>query len=200
MSIREISCVGIDEVGRGPLAGPVAVCALAASTAMIKKFADIKESKQLSRSAREEWYECLCRARGPELLFATSFVSGSVIDKRGINRAIRCALTRSLAKLSLDPNSVEVLLDGGLHAPDVYVHQKTIIHGDAQETVIAMASVVAKVLRDRRMSREAFRYPHYGFEQNAGYGTAKHIQAITQYGFSPLHRRTFCGNFPQIEG
>lgn len=192
--------IGIDEVGRGPLAGPVAVCALAASPAVLKRFAEIKESKQLSPRAREEWYARLCRARGPQLSFATSFVSSSVIDKKGINRAIRLALARSLAKLSLDPDAVEVLLDGGLRAPSNYLHQKTIIHGDAQETVIAMASVVAKVLRDRKMSREALRYPQYGFEQNAGYGTAKHIQAIVRYGFSPLHRRTFCGHFCSEEG
>jgi ribonuclease HII len=191
--IRQI--VGIDEVGRGPLAGPVAVCALAASPAMVKSFVQIRESKQLSPRAREEWYARLFHARGPELLFATSFVSASVIDQKGISAAIRLALARSLAKLSLDPGTVEVLLDGGLRAPNIYAHQKTIIHGDAQETVIAMASVVAKVLRDRKMSKEALSYPQYGFERNVGYGTAEHIHAIAKHGLSPLHRRTFCANF-----
>lgn len=200
MKRRDRWLIGVDEVGRGPLAGPVAVCALAASPSMVRRFAQIKESKQLSPRAREEWYARLLRARGHELSFATSFVSASIIDKKGINAAIRLALTRSLAKLSVDPDSVEVLLDGGLHAPVEYRHQKTIVHGDARETVIAMASVVAKVLRDRRMSREALRYPHYGFEQHAGYGTEKHAKAIARYGLSPLHRRTFCGNFLQGEG
>ncbi|MEK7118425.1 MAG: ribonuclease HII, partial [Patescibacteria group bacterium] len=138
--------IGVDEVGRGPLAGPVAVGALLATTNMVKRFRMIKESKQLSPEARERWYAQML-TRGNGLRFAVSFVAAGIIDKKGIMFAIHLALSRSLKKLNVLPSACAVLLDGGLKAPTKYSNQKTIIHGDAKETVIAMASVVAKVLR-----------------------------------------------------
>ena len=189
--------IGIDEVGRGPLAGPVAVGALFAAPKIIKKFRSIKESKQLSLSKREEWYARMKVSVGKELRFAVSYVSADIIDKKGITFATRLALLRSLEKLKISPKSCEVLLDGGLRAPKQYVRQKTIIHGDAKETVIAMASVVAKVLRDRRMVRLHKRYPDYGFAAHKGYGTKAHYRALKKYGFSPEHRESFCGNVIQ---
>jgi ribonuclease HII len=183
--------IGIDEVGRGPLAGPVAVGALCATSRMLKKFRAIKESKQLSPAGREEWYARMMDAVGDELFFAVSFVSAEIIDRKGIVFAIRLALTRSLKKLQVSPDSCTVLLDGGLHAPNEYVRQKTIIRGDANETVIAMASVVAKVLRDRRMVRLHKKYPEYGFAAHKGYGTKAHYRALKQHGPSTLHRRSF---------
>ncbi|OGZ07924.1 MAG: hypothetical protein A3D65_06100 [Candidatus Lloydbacteria bacterium RIFCSPHIGHO2_02_FULL_50_13] len=186
--------VGIDEVGRGPLAGPVVVGALLATPKLLKHFRLIKESKQLSPQKREEWYARIKLLVGKELRFAVSFVSANVIDKKGITYAIRLALVRSLKKLKVSPNSCEVLLDGGLSAPKKYPRQKTIIHGDAKETVIAMASVVAKVLRDRRMVRLDKKYPQYRLAAHNGYGTKAHYRAIKKHGRSLEHRKSFCGN------
>ncbi len=187
--------IGVDEVGRGPLAGPVAVGAVLATPRMLWRFRAIKESKQLNPKQREAWVLSINASCGEELSFAVSFVSAGVIDKKGITFAIRTALRRSLAKLDVDPESVLVLLDGGLHAPECYSQQKTIIRGDATETAIAMASVVAKVARDRHMIRLHKKFPQYDFPRHKGYGTALHIAAIKKHGLSVLHRKSFCGNF-----
>ncbi len=189
---KERFFIGIDEVGRGPLAGPVAVCALAATPVMIRRFRSIKESKQLTPDARARWDSAIRAAAGDDLRFAVSFVSAGVIDRKGIAPAIRLALARSLQKLALPPESVCILLDGGLHAPLDYTDQHTIIRGDAQETVIAMASVVAKVARDRFMDKQHPRFPQYGFLRHKGYGSPAHIAAIRRHGLSPLHRASFC--------
>lgn len=186
--------IGIDEVGRGPLAGPVAVGALCATPRMLKKFRLIKESKQLSHAQREVWYERIVAACGNELCFAVSFVSPQIIDRSGITFAIRLALARSIEKLAVDPKACMVLLDGGLKAPEKYLYQQTIIHGDAQEVAIAMASVVAKVLRDRRMVRLHKKYPQYGFALHKGYGTKAHYRALKQHGPAQIHRKSFLGS------
>lgn len=183
--------IGIDEVGRGPLAGPVAVGAVVATPAMLRRFRDIKESKQLTSRAREEWSALIQKAMGGELRFAVSFVSAKMIDQKGIAWAIRSALAASLKKLKVNPGECRVLLDGGLCAPPEYKAQQTIIRGDAQETVIAMASVIAKVARDRRMTALAATSPLYGFAAHKGYGTRMHIRAIQKHGPSPEHRLTF---------
>lgn len=183
--------IGIDEVGRGPLAGPVAVGALAARPHIIRRFREIKESKQLSPRARDAWAARIKAEEGEGLHFAIAFVSASVIDRIGINPAIARALAQALKRLPIAPSDAWVLLDGGLHAPLQYRHQKTIIRGDASETVIAMASVIAKVTRDARMAQLGLRYPEYGFERNAGYGTLFHQTAVRTHGPSPVHRRTF---------
>lgn len=186
--------VGADEVGRGPLAGPVAIGAIFVTPKTLAKFQSIKESKQLSSKQREKWYARMKVSIGKELRFAVSFVSADIIDKKGIVFAIQLALSRSLKKINVSPKNCTVLLDGGLHAPKEYVHQKTIIHGDAKETVIAMASVVAKVLRDRRMVRLDKKYPEYSFATHKGYGTKAHYRALKKHGLSPEHRKSFCRN------
>lgn len=187
--------IGIDEVGRGPLAGPVAVGALCATTKMLKQFRRIKESKQLTPKEREAWCARMQSERGRELQFTVSFVSAQLIDRKGIVFAIRLALARSLKKLHVSPSACEVLLDGGLKAPNEYRKQKTIIKGDAKETVIAMASVVAKVLRDKRMVRLHKKYPKYGFADHKGYGTKAHYRALKKHGLSPEHRGSFLKSF-----
>lgn len=189
--------IGVDEVGRGPLAGPVAVGACVASPRIVYKFRHIKESKQLSPRQREAWYARLLAARGKEFACAVSFVSARMIDRIGIVEATRRALNRSLLMLEKTLSThgalytCTVLLDGGLQAPSRYTHQRTIIRGDATETIIAMASVVAKVERDRLMQRLHRKHPRYGWDRNAGYGTKAHIAAIKTYGRTPEHRRTF---------
>lgn len=179
-------------MGRGPLAGPVAVGAVLVSPRMLKNFHDIKESKQLTQLAREEWVKKMQSLHSDELRIAVSMESASTIDRIGIVPAIRRALERSLQKLEVDADECQVLLDGGLYAPECYTRQRTIIHGDARETVIAMASVAAKVHRDRYMVRLHKKYPLYNFDQHKGYGTRQHMQALKIYGLSSMHRVSFC--------
>lgn len=187
--------VGVDEAGRGPLAGPVAVGAFCvrADNADFKEFSSgVKDSKQLSEKKREEWF---LRMRG-KFSFAVSFASARMIDKQGLSFAIRHALTSSLKKLSCPPEQTLVLLDGGLRAPAGYLFQETIIRGDETEPVISFASIAAKVSRDRIMNRMAQRYPAYGFDRHKGYGTAAHYEAISRYGIlKNIHRQSFLKKF-----
>lgn len=189
--------IGIDEAGRGPLAGPVAVGAVAVPVKIVRhvvsgKFGGVKESKQLTSAAREAWLSTLVEARSAGYLdFRCAFSSERVIDRTGIVSATARALARAITELSLNPSRVLVLLDGGLKAPGHFGNQKTIIRGDESEALIALASIVAKVHRDRKMIRYAARYPEYGFERHKGYGTAFHFECIAQYGLTPIHRASF---------
>lgn len=188
--------VGVDEVGRGPLAGPVTVAAVKVSVvnmaAAKKLLSGIRDSKQLTEQHREKWYRVVTST--PLIAYALTYVSAPVIDRDGITGAVRRALTRSLDKLTLDPERAHILLDGGLVAPSQFTSQETIVRGDAQEPLIAAASIIAKVHRDARMVRYARAYPQYGFERHKGYGTEVHRNAILEHGLSPLHRKSFCGS------
>ena len=184
--------IGIDEVGRGPLAGPVAVGAVFASKRILRNFRNIKESKQLTPLAREEWLQKMEALIGDELCIAVSMVSAKMIDRIGIAPSIRNALARCLEKLDVNANDCQVLLDGGLYAPEHYTNQRTIIRGDTSQTIIAMASVAAKVHRDRYMIRLHKKYPLYGFDIHKGYGTRKHMDALKAHGLSDMHRVSFC--------
>ncbi len=186
--------IGIDEVGRGPLAGPVAIGAVLTTPDVLVRFKDIKESKQLSEKKREFWNEKIRSEEGVLLKSVVTYVSANEIDELGIAVAIRRALYEALNMLDVSPDDCRVLLDGGLHAGEAYAHQETIIGGDAKETIIAMASVVAKVSRDRLMVSLDAHYPAYGFAKHKGYGTKAHIDAIRTNGLSKEHRRSFCKN------
>lgn len=190
--------IGIDEVGRGPIAGPVAVGAFVFLKPQAKQFfKGVKESKQISEAKREEWFEKIKEAQKLGLInFAVTFQSEKVIDAKGISFAIKKCLSDSLKKLKIDPKEAEVRLDGGLKAPSEYEKQKTIIKGDAKEQVIALASICAKVLRDRKMREWAKKHPNYGFEVHKGYGTKGHYEAIKKYGLTALHRRSFLQKRP----
>ena len=186
--------IGIDEVGRGPLAGPVAVGAVAVTPRLLRRFRAIKESKQLSPQKREAWAKeilLIAREEKDELRTAVTMVSAKEIDRNGIVPAIKKALAVSLKKLDINPDDCEVLLDGGLVAPPEYKRQQTIIRGDAKKTVIAMASVIAKVKRDAYMVQLDKKYPQYGFAQHKGYGTKAHYVAIKKHGISNMHRKSF---------
>lgn len=188
--------IGIDEVGRGPLAGPVAVgavCIKAEYTRHVKKlFPVVKDSKKLTPKARAEWRE---RIRDAEhmgyLSCAVSYVAPSVIDKKGLTASIQIALAQSLSEIEHDANETKVLLDGGLHAPKQYLVQRTIIKGDEKELAIALASIVAKVARDARMVALSKKFPQYGFEKHKGYGTRDHYTALKKHGPTPHHRTSF---------
>ncbi|MDE1974937.1 MAG: ribonuclease HII [Patescibacteria group bacterium] len=194
--------IGIDEAGRGPLAGPIAVGAFAVkSEKALNEFRGVKDSKQLSEAQREEWFgKIKTQKANGKVYYAVSFSSAAIIDAHGITRATRTALNRCLKKLeakgfAAPGYSCKVMLDGSLYAPSRYVNQRTIIDGDAKHAIIALASICAKVLRDRKMKRLSRRFPGYGFEVHKGYGTKAHYGAIKKLGPSEMHRRSFLKSF-----
>ncbi len=194
--------IGVDEVGRGPLAGPVTVCAFAVradrevEVRAALEDAGCGDSKQLSSSVRERVARAARRAvaRGAARASVRS-VSAAAIDRDGINAAIARALSLALSSLGIEAESCDVRLDGGLRAPRRFTCQRTIVRGDGSDLWIGAASCVAKVYRDGAMSRLAARYPGYGFEEHAGYGTLGHRRAMRRLGLSPIHRRSFCRGF-----
>ncbi len=195
--------IGIDEAGRGPLAGPVSVAAVAIPASLyrnvIQQFKGVKDSKQLSSNARERYFKQIKKQSKRSLLYAVSLVGNKCIDRIGIVGAIDRALARSLEKLSIPPSKAKILLDGGLHAPKLYVFQKTIIRGDEKEKVIALASIVAKVRRDRHMVKIAKKHKGYAFEIHKGYGTKAHIEVIQRKGLCVIHRRSFCHSLQKVK-
>lgn len=188
--------VGIDEAGRGPLAGPVAVGAVMVERKFLKDFTilfrGVKDSKKISAQKREAWFKKLENAtRGGKVSFRVSFSGSGTIDKRGINAAIARSIAVSLKGLSCPLRDSIILLDGGLRAPGAYRSQKTIIRGDEKIMIISLASIAAKVLRDRLMEKFSLEFPQYGFEQHKGYGTKEHFKKIKKHGLSKIHRRSF---------
>lgn len=185
--------LGVDEAGRGPLAGPVAVGIVAVSEGfdVVKEFPGVADSKKLSEKKREEFFEMLEKRAGQgEVRFTVEFESAAAIDERGIASALRNALTRGLRALAPDAALVRVQLDGALRAPSEY-EQETIIRGDALIPLISLASIAAKVARDRLMVALAAEYPHYGFEKHKGYGTRAHYDALARRGPCAVHRMSF---------
>lgn len=188
--------VGIDEAGRGPLAGPASVACVAIHSDEVQRaFPIVRDSKKLSPKKREVWFEEILRLKKEGALsYASDLIGADIIDTKGITHAIKQGVVIVLAEVNV-PTDTQILLDGGLKAPQEYTNQKTIIRGDEKELAIALASVVAKVTRDRYMIELAQTYPEYGFEIHKGYGTKKHIQAIVEKGLSVVHRKTFCRRF-----
>lgn len=196
--------IGIDEAGRGPLAGPVAVgVALVAADFDWALLPGVNDSKQLTERKREEIYQQAKRLeRAGVLITAVTLVSARQIDRFGIVPAVSKGMVRSLAKVTqsfgvgVDWNTIMVKLDGGLKAPAECVQQETIIKGDSKEKVIGLASIMAKVMRDRYMVRKAKldAYAHYNFAQHKGYGTKLHRAAIADHGLSTEHRVSYCRN------
>ncbi|MEK9131327.1 MAG: ribonuclease HII [Patescibacteria group bacterium] len=193
--------VGIDEVGRGPIAGPVAVGACSVPADFDFSFCrGIRDSKKLTARGREEWEKKIMYAQEEgKLLYAVAFVSSKAIDTKGLSYAIKKALATSLRKVTTDPKYTQVLLDGGLKAPAEFIYQKTIVKGDEKEPVISLASIVAKVTRDRHMVKLSKQYPHYDFHVHKGYGTRAHYQKLKRYGLSPEHRRSFLKGLKDVD-
>lgn len=186
--------IGIDEVGRGPVAGPVTVCACVVRTIDYKKFKweGLTDSKNMSIKNRELWYkEVLKMKSSNEVRFSVVYRSNVFIDKKGISLAIKECIIKSLKDLKLNPKECLVLLDGSLKAPKEYLNQKTIIKGDQKEKIISLASVIAKVSRDKKMDTLHKKYPNYAWNKNKGYGTREHYKAIKAQGLTPLHRHSF---------
>lgn len=188
--------VGIDEAGRGPLAGPVAVGACVFYDKRVKNLLrEATDSKKMTALARLRVFKKICDLKDKGLLdFSVCFSSNRMIDEKGIVFAINKALKKSLSNLNLDPRCTEVLMDGGLHVPNEYKNQRAIIRGDSKIKEISVASICAKVMRDNLMSRLSRKFPNYGLDIHMGYGTKMHREAIKQKGLSVIHRKTFCKN------
>jgi ribonuclease HII len=185
--------IGIDEAGRGPLAGPVAVGLVAVREGfdVAGEFPGVRDSKQLSEKKREQLFELLVtRVAQGDARYQVELESAEAIDREGIALVIRRALRRGLDALAPDSRWVTVLLDGGLRAPVEYA-QESIIRGDESIPLISLASIAAKVTRDRLMNDFAKQYPAYGFERHKGYGTKTHYEALKNYGLTVIHRRSF---------
>lgn len=197
--------VGIDEAGRGPLAGPLSVAAVCLSVQKRLSTKEIiediclgvRDSKQLSFKNRDHIFDKLVTAsKSTESGFSYSatFVKPATIDRWGMSKALHSAVSRVLSKLNISPDISDIRLDGSLKAPDEYKNQETIIKGDVTEPVISAASVIAKVRRDQAMIRYSKVFPEYGFDRHKGYGTFEHRKAIKKYGPSEIHRQIFLRN------
>jgi ribonuclease HII len=182
---RGSSVAGVDEAGRGPLAGPVVAAAVVLPAGVCVEGAD--DSKALTATVREDLYT---RIRASALCIGVGAASVREIDRRNILRATTVAMQRALARLSVAPDHVVV---DGLPVKHLGREHEAVVDGDALIHSIACASIVAKVVRDRLMHRLARRYPGYAWERNAGYGTAQHRAAIDELGLTPHHRLTFTG-------
>ena len=177
---------GIDEVGRGPLAGPVV-----AGAVILPKDCDIlylNDSKQLSEKKREELYEVIMEKA---VSVGLGYVSPERIDEINILQATFEAMREAISKLEPQP---DLLLNDAVTIPKVTIKQVPIIKGDAKSISIAAASIVAKVTRDRLMVKYDSVFPEYGFASNKGYGAAMHIEALQKYGPTPIHRKSFIKN------
>ena len=178
---------GIDEVGRGPLAGPVV-----AGAVILPKDCDIlyiNDSKQLSEKKREELYDVILEGA---VSVGIGMASPERIDEINILQATYEAMRQAISKLSVQP---QLFLNDAVTIPEVQIPQVPIIKGDAKSVSIAAASIVAKVTRDRMMEEYDKVLPEYGFASNKGYGSAAHIEALKKYGPSPIHRKTFITHF-----
>lgn len=186
--------IGLDEVGRGPLAGPLVVGAVILPQGVIIE--GLNDSKQVPEKKRlliaERIYAV---ARG----YATVFVDAGRVDSDGITRSLKSAFKSAaeavVLEVTTDEDSCIYLLDGlPMHLSEREVN---VIHGDARCPSIAAASIIAKCARDQYMLSIAHEFPEYGFDRNKGYGTAAHMEAIRKFGLCPYHRRSFCSSFFQ---
>lgn len=180
---------GIDEVGRGPLAGPVvAACVVMPSGFAIKdkKLLGVKDSKKLSEKKREELFDIIMEAF-PAI--GIGLCDHNTIDRINILEATFLAMKKSLGDLKEKPDCI--LVDGKFKIPNLSLAQKTIIKGDSLVFLIAAASIIAKVTRDRMMKEADEKYPQYGFAQHKGYGTKFHMEALKVYGACAIHRKSF---------
>lgn len=214
--------IGIDEVGRGALAGPVTVAAVAAPKDLRLKISaengpasdgkdlrvPLRDSKKLNSKQREVWFNFIKKSA---LCYGIASVSPKIIDKINISNAANLAATRAFVKLiancsvakqppekPLPITKIKIFLDGGLYlnkkiltTGGYTLNPKTIIKGDEKIPAISLASIVAKVTRDRYMKKLHKKYPKYDFINNVGYGTDKHTKAIKKFGRSPAHRKSF---------
>lgn len=177
---------GVDEVGRGPLAGPVTCCAVIMD--LDDLIVGVNDSKKVSKSKREKLFDVIT---SKAIAVSTVSYPPEKIDEMNILNATKACMKDAITSLAVKPDVVIV------DALQLDIPYKTfgIIHGDALSYSIGAASIVAKVTRDRYMEEMAKEYPQYDFEHNMGYGTAKHISALKEFGPTPIHRKSFIGHF-----
>ena len=177
---------GVDEAGRGPLAGPVVAACVVFGRDMPLPRAD--DSKKLSEKARDKLYDDIT---GSALAWGVGIVSNEIIDEINILEATHLAMKTAVESCKRSP---EIVMVDHLRIKNIDIPQLPITHGDALSVMIGAASIVAKVTRDRMMYEYANQYPEYGFEKHKGYGTKAHYDAIREYGMLPIHRRSFLKN------
>jgi ribonuclease HII len=181
--MKTIWVAGVDEAGRGPLAGPVYAAAVILNPA--RRIAGLADSKKLSAAKREALFDVIQR---DAQAWAIASASVAEIDAINILQASLLAMRRAVEGLATPPH--RILVDG-LFCPNVAMPARAIVKGDAQEPAISAASILAKVARDREMHKLHAHYPHYGFDVHKGYGTAVHLAALAAHGVSPVHRRSY---------
>ena len=187
--------VGVDEVGRGPLAGPVVCAAVVMPLEEAALVIGVDDSKKLSEKKREELAE---EIKKKAIAYTMVEVSEKTIDEINILEATRLGMKQAVETLVLPKElgeQAEIVLTDGNMTLDIALPQKSIIGGDALSYSIGAASIIAKVYRDHLMENYAKEYPMYAFEKNKGYGTAAHVQGIKEHGLCPIHRRTFTKKF-----
>lgn len=199
--------IGIDEAGRGALAGPVVVAAVAIPQGFkyrIKGLPKLRDSKQLSANQRELWYQYLEGTN--KVYFHASRIYQKQIDKRNIARSANLAASRAAERVAVDMrkglSSFKILIDGGLYLGDKRhkgIKASTLIRGDQRIVAIKLASIVAKVTRDKYMRKLDLRYPQYGFKIHKGYGTKGHFKALRKHGISEVHRLTYLTGYPNLK-
>lgn len=177
---------GIDEVGRGPLAGPVVAAAVILPTEFI--LLGLNDSKKVSSSNRDIFAE---KIRNQALAFSIAYVPAEIIDEINIYQATKKAMVKAINDLHMTP---EFALIDAMEIP-INMPQKSLIKGDSRSASIAAASIIAKVSRDSWMKQAAQRFPQYGFERHMGYGTKEHMQAIEQHGLCTIHRQSFLSRY-----
>lgn len=196
-----LTIIGVDEAGRGPLAGPVVAAAIMLPKELLLiEPSPFHDSKQLTPGEREEIFNLLLQSKA---VFAIGKATPREIDRFNIRQATALAMRRAIANLlkRIAPARVDLALVDGDKLGDLGVPCKFIVDGDSTCPVISAASIVAKVIRDRLMVAYDKRYPQYGFAKHKGYPTPEHIEAIRKFGICPIHRRSFspikeiCGEF-----
>ena len=188
---------GIDEVGRGPIAGPLTVCCAWIEKSQAQKILrklkkeGLTDSKKLSKKKRE-YFAGIAQQLKKEgrLDYACISISALRIDTVGLSVVIKKAIKNAI-KIKAPSKNISIFLDGRLKAPAIFTNQKTIIKGDLKIPIISLASIIAKVHRDAYMQKLHKKYPLYGFDTHVGYGTKKHYLAIKKHGLTPLHRKTW---------
>lgn len=199
--------IGVDEAGRGALAGPVVVAAVAIPKGFkyrVNGLPKLKDSKKLSHTQRELWYRYLLKVKGVSL--RSSRVYQNQIDRGNITKSANLAASRAVEGVSNDTGkglgSFKILLDGGLYlgsAKHNQVRATTLVRGDERIVAIKLASIVAKVRRDRYMKKLHLRYPEYDFATHKGYGTKRHFRALKKFGISKAHRLTYLTGYPNLK-
>jgi ribonuclease HII len=178
-----INIAGIDEVGRGPLAGPVVAAAVVIPKGI--EFPAVNDSKKLTEKQRNNLNKMILEFSG--IQYAIAEIQHEAIDRLNILRASQLAMKEAVLRI----RKVDFALIDGLSVPNFPIKNKALVKGDSKSASIAAASIIAKVYRDEIMEKYAVRFPEYGFEKNKGYGTAQHLNALKKYGPTSIHRKSF---------